>query len=162
VSTLRTFSSVKGLSVFDVETGQELGVVEDLCFQPEGEIQGVVMDIKGFLKRDKIIPIPSIASFGPDGLMVSKGLEFKPKTKEHRSIQHSHKGIIGKPLLTAEGEKLGLIEDVYFKEEVGTIIGYEVTDGFFADMTEGRKVIKTKSPAVIGETSIVVDLKTND
>jgi len=71
---------------------------------------------------------------------------------------HTHHGLFRKPLLSSEGQKLGLLEDVYFTEEVGTIIGYEVTDGFFADITEGKKVIKTNEPLKIGEDVIVVSI----
>jgi uncharacterized protein YrrD len=52
-------------------------------------------------------------------------------------------------LLTAEGEKLGLLEDVYFLEEVGTIVGYEVTEGLVADLVEGRRVVKSNSKLTI-------------
>ena len=54
-------------------------------------------------------------------------------------------------MLTAEGEKLGLLEDVYFMEELGTIIGYEVTEGLVADLVEGRRVVKTNASLTIAD-----------
>ena len=50
-------------------------------------------------------------------------------------------------MISKEGERLGLLEDVYFLEEVGTIVGYELSDGFFSDIMEGKRVIKTGSTA---------------
>ena len=46
-------------------------------------------------------------------------------------------------MISEEGEPLGFLKDVYFQEEVGTIVGYEITDGFFSDITEGKQVIKS-------------------
>ena len=46
-------------------------------------------------------------------------------------------------MMTKEGERLGILEDVYFMEEVGTIVGYELSDGFFSDIMEGKRVVKS-------------------
>ncbi|NSL50190.1 PRC-barrel domain-containing protein [Calidifontibacillus erzurumensis] len=158
---MRTFSSVKDLPVYSEVSGKELGRVYDLCLDKNGTVNGLIIDPKGLLKKNKFIPLSEVSSFGLDGVMVKDeqkaeritdklvGLYFLENGKDH---------IIGKPLVTTEGDKLGLVEDVYFLEEMGTIIGYEVTDGFFADMTEGRKVYKTKKPLTIGENILIVDL----
>lgn len=158
---LRTFSSIKDLPVYDKNTGKEVGKVVDLCFDDRGIVKGLMVDSKGLLKKNKIIPLAQVFSFGKDGIMLSR----EPKPANHASesdsmqfLQNGHDRILGKPLVTTEGEKLGLVEDVYFREELGTIIGYEVTDGFFADMTEGRKVFKTNKPLTIGENILIVDL----
>ncbi len=59
-----------------------------------------------------------------------------------------------------EGEKLGIVEDVYFQEELGTIVGYECTDGFFSDLKEGKRVVKTDEPPAIGKDTIIVNVET--
>jgi uncharacterized protein YrrD len=48
------------------------------------------------------------------------------------------------------------LEDVYFQEEVGTIIGYELSDGFFSDLVEGRRMIKKPNKLFIGKDALVV------
>lgn len=158
---MRTLSNVKGLPVFDIETGQELGEINDLCFNDKGTVRGLLMDTKGWLKRDKVIPLSAIHSIGFDSIMISKAEQLYPKRNKKEKeyfLQDHQKGLIGKSLLTTEGEKLGLVDDVYFLEELGTIVGYEVTDGFFADILEGKKVIKTNSPLTISDKAIVVHI----
>lgn len=158
---MRTFSSLKDLPIYHKESGKELGRVIDLCFDENGIVNGLMMDPKGFLKKHILIPLSEIASFGLDGVMVSHEPidgQTNDKLKKTHFLQSGHDRVIGKPLVTTEGEKLGLVEDVYFKEELGTIVGYEVTDGFFADMAEGRKIYKTVNPLTIGENIIIVDL----
>ncbi len=49
-----------------------------------------------------------------------------------------------------------MVEDVYFQEELGTIIGYELTDGFLSDVTQGRKMLPKVEPLTVGTDAIVV------
>jgi uncharacterized protein YrrD len=158
---LRTFSLLKDLPVYDEKSAEELGRVSDLCLTSDGKVNALIMKGKGLFERDRVVPIESISSIGDDGVMVSdrKLLELLDNEADTPTyFLHTHHGLFRKPLLSSEGQKLGLLEDVYFTEEVGTIIGYEVTDGFFADITEGKKVIKTNEPLKIGEDVIVVSI----
>lgn len=58
--------------------------------------------------------------------------------------------------MTTNGQKLGHITDVYFMEELGKIIGYEISDGFVSDITEGRKIIQIPNKIIFGEDAILV------
>ncbi|MBD8069257.1 PRC-barrel domain-containing protein [Bacillus sp. PS06] len=157
---MRTFSLLKGLPIYQTDKGKLIGHVSDICLSEEGTVEGILIDGKGLFQRDRLIPVESISSFGHDGVMIDSCVELKPIPKDQsKHFLYSHHGLYRKPVITEEGEKLGLLEDVYFQEEVGTIIGYELTDGFFADIAEGKKVIKTKTPLTIGEEVLVVQVK---
>ncbi|MEH7379839.1 PRC-barrel domain-containing protein [Bacillus sp. JJ1533] len=158
---MRTFSLLKDLPIYDENSAEVLGRVADLCITSDGKVNALIMKGKGLFERERVVPIQSISSIGDDGIMVSdvqmlERLDNEADTPTY--FLHTHHGLFRKPLLSSEGQKLGLLEDVYFTEEVGTIIGYEVTDGFFADITEGKKVVKTEKPLKIGEDVIVVYL----
>ena len=159
---MRTFANICGQSVFDLKTGQELGKIEDLYIDPKSAtIKGLIMDQKGWFLSDRLIPIESIKEFGPDGIMVSSSSVLRPFQKKSRKYIPFMDGKLhmrGMPLITAEGEKLGLVEDVYFKEEMGNIVGYEITEGLIADLKEGKKVIKTNDPLTVGEDILIVKL----
>lgn len=158
---MRTLSLLKGVPVYNERTGKVLGQVVDLCINNTGKVESLLLDGKGLFQRDRLIPIDQISSFGSDGVMVSCEIDALPIVQPNRAVHflNSHHGLFRKPVLTSEGEKLGLLEDVYFQEELGTIIGYEITDGFFADITEGKKVVKTNRPITVGKDVIVVDVK---
>ncbi|MDF0726820.1 PRC-barrel domain-containing protein [Cytobacillus sp. S13-E01] len=158
---MRTLSLLKGVPVYNEKTGKLLGNVSDICITTTGEVKSLVLDGKGLFSRDRLIPIASIASIGSGGVMVKCNLETLPMVQQNKTTHFisSHHGLFRKPVLSAEGEKLGLLEDVYFQEELGTIIGYELTDGFFADITEGKKVVRTNQPITVGKDVIVVDVK---
>ncbi|CAG9619441.1 PRC-barrel domain-containing protein [Sutcliffiella rhizosphaerae] len=157
---MRTFSRVVGMLIYDVASGNNIGKVMDFCLQEPGQLKGIVMDGKGLFHRAKFLPFDYIHSFGEDGIMVSKHL-LTPISKENGQVYFHHfHGIKGKTFITGEGNKLGLLDDVYFDEETGTIVGYEVTDGFFADLSEGKKVVKSPSDLIIGKDTVVVSVIT--
>lgn len=157
---MRTFSVIKGLPVFNKMNGEKIGEVYDISLSDKGKVNGLILKKGTFLKKDYFIPIGDVSSFGPDGIMVDDSSLLK-KMDEHLEgyTFEGQKKLAGMPLLSAEGKKLGLLEDVYFHEELGTIVGYECTDGFFSDMAEGRRVIQTDLPPKIGKDAIIVDIK---
>jgi uncharacterized protein YrrD len=155
--SLRIFSLVKGLPVYEKETGKVLGKIRDLCFTNAGKIEGFMMECKGFFGRSRYIPLTAISAIGTDGVIVADPSSIKHTFLPEQGYSlYTHRGLAGKPVITSTGEKLGLLDDVYFHEHLGTIEGYEITDGFFADLTEGKKFIKT-APMTIGEEAIIVN-----
>lgn len=157
---MRTFSILHGLPVFTLTNGDEIGKVIDLLFS-ETKIVGLIIDKNGWLNRHLVVPLEQIHAIGQDALIIEDIQNLPIYDKKQFSFHCLHNGskrIAGKTLMTTEGEKLGLLEDVYFNENLGTIIGYEVTDGFIADIKEGKQVLKTTAPLTVGEDILVIDL----
>lgn len=159
---MRTFSLLKNIPIYGEKTAEVLGTVSDICIDENSTVTGLLMEGKGLFERDRFVPIDCISSFGTDGVMINDTGMITPYQNNEQAtyfLHTHHDSLFHKPMITSEGEKLGLLEDVYFLEEVGTIIGYEVTDGFFADITEGKKVVKTSNPLIVGKDAIVVNVK---
>jgi uncharacterized protein YrrD len=157
---LRTFTLLKGQPVFNQKTGKTIGNVSDIKLSNDGTIEAIVIDVKGFFGRDQHIPLQDVLSFGHDGVMVHPQQEVKAGYEKSGHYLFHHHGLIGQLLYTTEGEKLGIVVDVYFDEKMGTIVGYEVSEGFFADLTEGKRVIKTSTPLQFGEDIILIEIDT--
>lgn len=158
---MRTYSVIKGQPVYNALTGSVIGKVEDVLFNDQGTVQGLLLNEKGWLKGLRKVPLESVQSIGADGVIVTCNSVIEPlKKQDHQCfcMDHFNTGVLGKPLLTSEGEKLGLVQDVYFHEKMGTIVGIEVTNGWFSDITEGRKVVQTSTPPVIGEEILIVNI----
>lgn len=157
---LRTFSLLKGLPVYNVKTGKKVGIVSDLRLSDHGSIEAIVIDVKGLFGRDQQIPIQDVLSFGNDGIMVEAQNSFQTGFDKSSHYLYHYQGLIGRLLYSTEGEKLGIVEDVYFDEKLGTIIGYEISEGFFADISEGKRVIKTNSPLQFGKDITLIEIDT--
>jgi uncharacterized protein YrrD len=157
--SLRTFSLLKGLPVYELKSGEKIGDVYDLNISSNGIVKGLLIKKGDFFRKTFTVRIENVASFGWDGVMVEDKKVLEPiKSPPEYTFEHKH-SLSGKMMMSDEGEKLGLLEDVYFMEEVGTIVGYELTDGFFSDITEGKRVVKTVEPPAIGKDAIIVNVK---
>jgi uncharacterized protein YrrD len=156
---LRTFSLLKGLPIYEMQKGKKIGEVCDLNISKSGLVKGLIIKKGGIFKKSQTIDIEDVTSFGWDGVMIDNDQAIKALTKAPEYTLQHHQQLQGKIVMTSEGEKLGILEDVYFMEELGTIVGYEISDGFFSDITEGKQVVKTSESPAIGEDAIIVKVK---
>lgn len=155
---MRTFSLLKGQPVFANRTGEKIGEVTDLYISNEGVVKGLLVKKGVFFKQTYFLDIQDVASFGWDGVMIEEDNHLERlKTNSEYTLNHQH-SLSGKMLLSKSGESLGLLQDVYFHEELGTIVGYEITDGFFSDITEGKQIVQSEKPPAIGKDAIIVDV----
>jgi uncharacterized protein YrrD len=156
---LRTFSLLKGLPVYELASGQKLGEVCDVSISSNGSVVGLLVKKGAFIKKTFQVKIGQVESFGWDGVMVKDKTALEHLEAEPEYTFEHNEGLAGKILLSRDGEQLGLLEDVYFMEELGTIVGYELTDGFFSDIMNGKRVVKTTGPPAIGKDAIIVTVK---
>jgi len=158
--SLRTYSLLKGKPVFEIKSGSKIGEVCDLAISDDGRVKGLLIKKGVIFKKTWIIYIENVNSFGVDGVMIEDRKQLEPliETFDNYTFE-TGQPLLGKALMTKEGQRLGILEDVYFLEEVGTIVGYECSDGFFSDIIEGKRVVKTDKPPAIGKDAIIVDVK---
>lgn len=155
---MRTFSLLKGMPIYDLKSGKKLGDVCDLVISGNGMVSGLLVKCGIFFKQTCYLAIEKVSFFGTDGVMIDGTERIEKLKTAPENTFASQRPLNGKMLLSKSGDSLGMLIDVYFLEELGTIVGYEVTDGFFADITEGKQVIKTDLPARIGKDAIIVDV----
>lgn len=151
-------SDVIGLPVLDLQAGQERGVVRDVLFDEDLAFQGLLVEVKAMFRRGRFIPADLIHSIGDDYVTISDEETLLPLDgAEHfNGVKAGPVRMIGKPIITANGHRLGQVEDVYFQTEFGTIIGYEVSDGLLSDLMEGRKAIKHMDRTMVGEDAVIL------
>ncbi len=156
--SLRKSQDVIGLPVIQVNTGQRLGVVRDLLFDEQQILRGVLLENGGWVRRGSFIPSERIASFGADAVIVDSEEAVLPLDEEQQrwiGLLSGQRKLKGRQVMMANGEELGIVEDVYFKEDLGTLVGYELSDGFLADIREGRKVLQPTDQLTWGEDVLI-------
>lgn len=158
VKTLRTFSLLKGLPVYNKANGEILGEITDLNISQGGQVEGFIIKKNHFFKKKYWVSLEKVSIFRKDIVIVEDNSCLQPLNNEVEYTIEGRRRLTGKMLLTNRGEQLGLLEDVYFLEEMGTILGYECSDGFFSDITEGKRVIKTRVPFKIEKDAIIVNM----
>lgn len=149
---------VIGLSVFHRKSGQKVGVVKDILFDASQCFMGLLLEDGGWFQRRRYIPNDNIVSIGRDAVIIEdrkRILPFDESTKDWTGVCSGQKSLKGQPVLLTSGHELGIIENVYFMEEMGTIVGYELSDGWLHDVVEGRKVLKTSEPLIWGRDACI-------
>lgn len=153
---------ILGLPVL-LENGKRAGKVKDIWFDEFWKMVGVVLDSRvWFRKAAKVVRWEDVISCGEDSLLIRNSSVISTIDKKQllRTFQCGVVRLKDMPVYTKEGQHLGEVADVYFKKSEGTqVIGYEITDGFLADLFEGRRrLFLPEGPdnVTLGEDAILV------
>jgi len=156
---MRKIQDVIGLPVLDVSSGKKVGTVSDFFFNRAGELKGITVALShGLMTKIKYLPFENIGAIGDDAVTIGSVQFLTPYIPNdlYFGFESGSKTYKELPVFTTNGYELGHIEDVYFMEEVGKIIGYELSDGFLSDITEGRKTIKVPQRMVLGDDAMII------
>lgn len=149
-----------GLPVFDVENGKQVGKVLDIMLNNDWSIIGIQLEGRWmFASSMKVVLWNDIIAYGEDAVMIRNQQAVQMWKAEN--IQNTFLPYTSKlrelPVLTEGGIQLGHVTDVYFEHELGnTITGIEISDGFFTDLMEGRKMLPFMPEMTRGENVIMV------
>jgi len=151
---------VVGLPIICLRTGEEIGSVRDILCDSEWRVLGVLLTEQGWFHPGTYIPSENIHAVGDCCLTVTGKDAI---TALHHLASLHPVGILtgktklkGKTVMTASGELLGRLEDVYFSADWEKLVGYELSNGWLADVTEGRKRLSAPLAVTIGEENLIV------
>lgn len=153
-----------GMPVIDVTSGKQLGSVKDFYLNQHWELKAILLEGKHWFHTAKAIVCEDIISFGQDAITIysEECVNHIDVDPEWVSFMSGNSKIKGRSMITVNGIQLGLIEDVYFEENKGKkVIGYELTEGFISDLTEGRKWLPAPHNITLGEDAIIVPLQSD-
>lgn len=148
---MRRTREIVGLPVLDLNSGKSIGWVNDLVLNNEkDEVVGVLLEGGHFFHSTKGIPRKAIATVGKDALTVKEKI-----IEELKGIRWSDK--IGNEVYTQGGDARGTIEDVFLDDSIEKMVGFEVSDGLFADLLHGRGTILKPHVMIDGKDILIVD-----
>lgn len=157
---MRRAQDIMGLPVIEIETGKQLGTAKDFVIDRDWNIQGVLLESKHWFASPRYIAWDDIVSLGTDAVTVKDEQVVRDHDEDDDRtvclLDGSFK-IKGLPVITVNGDHLGLVEDVYFGEQMDKkIIGYELSGGLISDLKEGRKWLPSSEAVKIGEDAVIV------
>lgn len=124
-------SEIKGLAVFSIADGKEIGRVRDLLINAEKKaVDYLVVDIPNWYFGSYVIPFNQAEGIGSDAVMVATESIVKKLNEEQAGIKLVEKGInlIGNRVLTQKGRIIGKISEYYINEDTGQITGCALVD----------------------------------
>jgi uncharacterized protein YrrD len=156
---LRKAKDVIGLPVISIDSGKQVGQVKDLWFEPDWKLSDVVLEAKGWFAPGRAIRSADIIGVGDAAVTIaneSAAGKQREQTKARPLFEGDGK-LLGMPIVTIDGDRLGVVEDVYFEPNLGKqIVSFELSEGFLSDLQEGRKWLPVPEAAKLGEDAIVV------
>ncbi|OYD08849.1 PRC-barrel domain-containing protein [Paludifilum halophilum] len=155
---MRKSQDLIGLPVIHVKTGKQLGRVRDLLFDDRQRFRGVLLENGGWVRRGRYVPYERIRSMGEDAIILDSEedvLSLNDEQSRWTGLLTGRRRLKGRPVMMSDGRELGMVEDVYFMEKMGILMGYELSEGFFNDLRQGRKVYHPLSPLNWGEDVLI-------
>jgi uncharacterized protein YrrD len=149
MNTLRKSQEVIGLTVTAKESGKQLGAVVDLLFNSEQRFVGCMLEHCGWWRHRQFLPVDKIMNAGRDAVIVENAESLLPFTKKEEAytcLLTGEKSLKGRIVMLSNGTFLGLVQNVYFSLEMGTLVGYELSNGLLNDLRDGRKIFQVESP----------------
>ena len=148
---------IKGIPVIGLQDGRRLGYVDGPVFDENNCLTGFVLEGKGLSPSRKFISLDNMLRTDKNSCVIYNShsiekLPFGSKVRRHSS----HEDMLGKDVKNTSGNSLGVVKDLVYNTETGTIEGLELTRGFIDDALEGRNVVMFKDGLEIAEEYITV------
>lgn len=156
----------KGAPVVCLKDEGRLGFVGDALYDSENNVKGFMLEGEnGFTGRffKKFIALDDILKLSRDVCVVYSESSVKKFSKKcDLTPKNGLEEIMGRSVVSKSGEKLGVVHDMVFDMETGTLEGLELSKGFMNDMIEGRKVIFMRDGVEFGKEYIIARSEEND
>jgi uncharacterized protein YrrD len=156
---MRKARDLVGVPIVDANIGEHVGEVRDVLFTPQGEMHALLVEKGGLLATAKVLERENIQSIGQDAILIPARdaiAEWRDETGLIRSLIEGDVHFVGKDVITQGGTLFGTVEDVYLDDELHTIVGYEISEGFIVDLKEGRKVLPAHPGIMVGADALLV------
>lgn len=146
---------IKGLAVFDIASGCEIGKVSELLINAQKKsVQYLVIDVPNWYFGSYVIPFNMTEGIGKDAVMIESDNLIKKLNDEPDAITLVESGVslIGSKALTKKGKYIGRISEIYIDENTGQVTGCELVDNITV-----KGIIPTKLTLTFGKDALIVD-----
>lgn len=149
---MRRMRDLIRIPVNQSETGERLGWVKDILFDEKNNVvTGIIIEKDSILKpHEKRVVRDDIVSIGKESLSLRK-----LSKKKVMGVSWSEK--VGSKVYNGNGEIKGTVGDVFVDNLVQQVLGYEISDGLFADLFNGREAIFEENILAESQDVIVVE-----
>ena len=156
---MRKGKHVIGKPVLSFEDGRRVDSVKNLLISEDNEsIVALLVDEGGLLSSSRVVPLENVKSFGRDAVVIetSASVVTASSDPETKAIIQRKEALLGKRVMTDDGQSLGAISDLYFDDKSGRISGFEVSGGMLGDMARGTSYLAVDQIERLGPDLVFV------
>ena len=133
---------VKGVPVVCLKDDSRVGYVGDALYDSENKVCAFMLEQSGLTLRKRLILLDEILQISNKNCVIYSDksiLKFDKSVGMNKSCRYT--GMIGRNVESRNGEGMGVIRDMLFDIETGTIEGFELYRGIIEDAVKGRNAI---------------------
>ncbi|MEO8285717.1 MAG: PRC-barrel domain-containing protein [Chloroflexota bacterium] len=151
--------SIIGKPVLTRNDGEKLDSVKDLIIGTDHtHVIALLIDEGGLFGKPTVVPIENVVSYGKDVLMVDDSqsavrADRLPAVAE--ALEASQK-LDGKKVFSETGEEYGRIDDVYFEENGGKIVGVDVADLAHSSSPKTKAYLEVGDVISFGNDAVII------
>ncbi len=135
-----------------------MGEVRDLLIGRRGDrLSGLRVVCTGRFAL-KSLRFRDIHSLGEDAVIVHDATALLSPSRV-RAVEAGARGpdaVIGKPVITADGRDLGIIDDIVIDPVAGKVTGYEVSGGLVTDLVDGKLILPVPPGMRVGQDAVLI------
>ena len=138
IAALMRGADLIGRPVVDGSTGDDLGEIRDVIYNPVlGQITGFTLRKRGLLGRrlKDVLPVDAVVSVGTDAVMVESADALSaPEDAPSTMDADAGNDVLGDEVMTESGRKLGHVRDVIvIGGKSPRVVAFEVSGGAVGD-----------------------------
>jgi uncharacterized protein YrrD len=164
-TAMRKGKNVIGQPVLSFADGRRLDTIKDLVLSgTDDSVAALLVDEGGMLSNSRVVPFEAIRSFGRDAVVIeeAQAIVSAGDNKEISRILNRDEKLLGKKVVTDTGDGLGSISDMYFDDQSGRILGFEVSGGVIGDIARGTSYLAIDEIERMGPDVIFVRPETGE
>jgi uncharacterized protein YrrD len=152
---------LNGKAIIDIQTGEKIGQVDDLLFDPNTLGIGALLFSEGglFNRQSQSLPAINVQVWGKDVLLVNRSgtggaLDQMPGKDEFVKLSDQ---LRGRYVVSTAGERVGQIDDVLIDDR-GRLVGYDLSQVFIQGRLAELKRIPVEATSSLGKDVLIVNL----
>ncbi len=154
-------NAVLGMPVLSRQDGQKIGSTKDIVIAKDhSRIVAFILEEGGLFSAATAVGMENVVSFGKDAMIItdSKAVVRVDHFPEVKAIMEDRDGLVGKQVFTESGDLKGKVEDIYFDETTGNIVGLEVEGKFTSKHSNASVQLRPSDIVSIGPDAVVINM----
>lgn len=139
---LNSVLGVKGVPVVCLKDDSRVGYVGDALFDNENNVCAFMLEQSGITLRKKMLLLDEILQLSSKNCVIYSNksiLKFDKKSGIKKDCRYT--AMVGKNVESIDGKGLGVVRDMVFDMETGSIEGFELYRGIVEDAVKGKNII---------------------
>ena len=154
-------NAVLGMPVLSRQDGQKIGSTKDIVIAKDhSRIVAFILEEGGLFSSATAVGMENVVSFGKDAMIItdSKAVVRVDHFPEVKAIMDDRDGLVGKQVFSESGDLKGKVEDIYFDESTGNIVGLEVEGKFTSKNSNASVQLRPSDIVSIGPDAVVINM----